>query len=341
MNHKNNTVIQTIRKGEVDLLNSINSFPSYEKAKATGECSSEILIECIHSSQTPYSPWIYFAYYKIGSWLMSGEANQHNSIYELVKDVKESVNKSASTTKDRSKFCAYGDPQIASLLLWQSVLKLFQDGGDFIDDLEAPTESLLEHWQQGITTAHTLIHRVDNELSNLMEQLQRLLILAQPGPLARAEGVSFGGATCFFFRGATVINASRSLSIVEIIEKLVHEYAHAELFVLGQDQPLCLNNDDERHQVLIRSDPRPMNGILHSLYVTGRVAELLNLLLADGLNDIPHRDSIITEANSMLEQQLSFGQSSLEQVQQHAELTQIGNTVVADSRRRLETAKNA
>jgi HEXXH motif-containing protein len=172
-----------------------------------------------------------------------------------------------------------------------------------------------------------------------MGHLQSLVILSQPGIESRQRGRSFGGATCFFFRGGTVLNVARSISVARMVELLVHEYGHAELFVLAQEQLLCLNSDDERHSVLIRSDPRPMNGIIHSLYVVGRVVDVLQQLLKDGLAAEAQRNEILADMRTILSQQLRFGHSSLNVVQQHAQLTPLGRSIVTTSSQRLARAE--
>lgn len=339
MDSQNTLILDSIQKGESDFLASIQSFAKFDPTYTRNNSAVKLLTECVQSLAKPYSPWTYLAYYNLGNWLISKDPKQEGPVSKLVSDAKDAAFKSTNTPQPDGNVCVFGDTKIASSSLWQAALRLFQEGGDFIADLDVPKQSLIEHWTQEVPRARSLIRRVDRELVNLMDQIQNLLIIAEPGPIARAIPESFGGATCFFFRGATVINASRQQSIVEIVEKLVHEYAHAELFVLGQDQPLCLNNDDEKHKVLIRNDPRPMNGIMHSLYVTGRVGELLDKLLSDGLNDIPQRETILTEARELLKQQIRFGKSSLAQVKKHAALTTIGNSVVTASERRLANAE--
>lgn len=341
MTNQNVFASEAILKGEADLKDSIESLSQFEEKIQPKESPTEALKSCILKSKSPFSPWIYLAYYRLGNWLISGNANQQNSILNLITEVDEAISNNNGTIKKTGEVCAYGDNAIASSGLWQSALSLFQEGGDFIEDLERPEDSLLLHWQQKVDIAHQLIRAVDPDLMHLMNQLQRLVILAKPGPKSVAINESFGGATCFFFRGASVINAARPQSTIEIMEKIVHEYAHAELFVLGQDQPLCLNTDDDRHKVLIRKDPRPMNGILHALYVTGRVAEVMNRLLSHDLGELADKKNLLIEANSMLNEQISLGHSSLEQVHKHAKLTTIGDIIVQASASRLANAQKA
>jgi hypothetical protein len=328
------SITDLIRSGELDLLKSLAHLEEYESSIATTSfselsCSAK-LRHCLESAALPYAPWTYLAYYKLGIWLIGGAQGQAPAISLFITDICNIIR-----TVKPTHPVAFGDPSLAPEHVWQSVLTLFQEGGDFLYDLQAPSQHSLDHWCTQISAVHGLVSRLDPDLSVLMAQLQNLIILSAPGPLSQQAGIAFGGATCFFFRGATLLNASRPISKVQMLELLVHEYAHAELFVLGQEQPLCLNSDEECYPVLIRSDPRPMNGIIHSLYVVGRVVEILKKLLKDGIDGEPDREVTLANAQDMLSRQLNFGRSSLRVVEQHADLTLLGQSVLVKSRKQL------
>jgi hypothetical protein len=323
-----------IRAGELDLLTSLARLEEHEfsitsSSSSALSCSTK-LRHHLADAALPYPSWAYLAYYKLGIWLIGGAHEQAPAMSLFITDICNIIRSDKPTSP-----VAFGDPSLASERVWQSVLNLFQEGGDFLYDLEAPSQHSLDHWCTQISAVHRLIARLDPDLSVLMAQLQNLIILSAPGPLSQQAGIAFGGATCFFFRGATLLNASRPISKVQMLELLVHEYAHAELFVLGQEQPLCLNSDEECYPVLIRSDPRPMNGIIHSLYVVGRVVEILKKLLKDGIDGEPDREVTLANAQDMLSRQLNFGRSSLRVVEQHADLTLLGQSVLVKSRKQL------
>lgn len=308
-----------VRRGEQDLLASLALLPGSQ---------SDRLKACLSRRCTPWPPWAYLGYYRLGSWLLNGCMQQADEIDELIDDVCRAIELSPIGLH----LLSFSDSGHVSPRLWCSFLDLFQEGGDFVDDLEPPLPHELEHWQGAISQARPLIAQADPDFAEMMLELQSLLVLTRPGLQARKLGQAFGGATCFFFRGASVINSTLLLSTLVTLNLLVHEYAHAELFVLGQEQPLCLNHDDERHSVLIRKDPRPMNGILHSLHVVSRVAAVLQRLL---------HDDPTAEAREQLHEQLRLGRSSLQVVERHAQLTPLGETIVAGARQRLVEAATA
>jgi hypothetical protein len=327
---------ENLRAGECDLLSSLQALeaaareqastqqvdrlPQHDATTAAGR-ASERLRACLLERPAPYPAWAYLGYYRLGAWMLNGTIPPA----ELVSDWAEAVVQAVQASAVGPELIAFGDRGSASPRLWQELLELFQEGGDFVPDLEPPPAELLLQWHQSAHSARALIRAADPELEALMAELQTLLVLAQPGQGARLQGRGFGGATCFFFRGGSLLNSSQPITPIAMVERLVHEFAHAELFVQGQDEPLCDNGDEERHSVLIRRDPRPMNGILHALHVVSRVADLLRAMPDP-------------EARRIRDEQLRFGASALQAVERHARLTPLGCGIVADARRRLDRA---
>lgn len=326
-----------IRQGELDLLASLDHLHASELELGGRGQATATLRQCLQNQPGPYPAWAYLGYYRLGTWMLGGGIDDPLGLAHWAADIGAAI---ARYPTQPSLVC-FGDPEQASTAIWDEALQLFQDGGDFVDDLEPTDLDHFNHWQQAVTNARAWVLAKDPQLHGLMHELQRLIIAARPGPQARKKNQSFGGATCFFLRGATIVNASWPITTAGMIELLVHEYAHAELFVLAQEYPLCLNRDDERHQVLIRSDPRPMNGILHSLYVVSRVAEILTRPPARENTAKPIERIGQEESDKILEKQLTFGASSLQVIEQHAQLTSLGAKIVAIARSRLTAASQA
>ena len=78
-----------------------------------------------------------------------------------------------------------------------------------------------------------------------------------------------------------------------------------------------------------------MNGILHSLHVTGRVCETLDALLADGTPERSDRLVLQDDLRRLRLQQEELGRSSLDAAQRFGRLTPLGQTVCAAAARRL------
>lgn len=175
----------------------------------------------------------------------------------------------------------------------------------------------------------------DPGLAARMDALLPVVILAQPGPAARLEARGFGGATTFFFRGGSLLHANPDHTLATLLEVLVHEYAHAELFALGQEQLLCLNPDQDRHTVRLRRDPRPMAGILHGLHVSSRVVRLCERLLAQGLPWRSDRTPLLADLEVQRDQARRNILSCLTALLNHGELTPLGRAITAAAAQRL------
>jgi HEXXH motif-containing protein len=91
------------------------------------------------------------------------------------------------------------------------------------------------------------------------------------------------GASSFQLWGALFLKLGRKASRVEIAEALAHEAAHALLFGFSLGQPLVENQPTELYPSPLRSDPRPMDGVVHATYVIARMHYTASRLLASGL----------------------------------------------------------
>lgn len=81
----------------------------------------------------------------------------------------------------------------------------------------------------------------------------------------------FDGASSYQLWGAVVLNSDNDKSVIEMLETLAHECSHCFLFGLTVDEPLVLNDENERYQSPLREDPRPMDGIYHATFVSARM----------------------------------------------------------------------
>jgi hypothetical protein len=91
------------------------------------------------------------------------------------------------------------------------------------------------------------------------------------------------GASSFQLWGALFLKLKPEASRVEITESLAHESAHALLFGFSMGRPLVENEPDELYPSPLRSDPRPMDGVVHATYVTARMHYTVAGLVASGL----------------------------------------------------------
>lgn len=311
------------------------------------EAKTDLPIQPLETRADFLTPWLRLGYNELGKLVLSKEhgkplppsrTGQDERLEVALALISHGLSETSlrQRTEDGPEIVGFGDPAAASKPMWSALLFMLQEGGDFVSDLTAPSDDQIRWFHQQILQARRLIARVDPTLDGLMNNLQRQLILAEPGPIAREAGQSFGGATAFFHRGASILNASRRPTAAAMVELLVHEYAHAELFALGQEEVLCLNSDDELHPVLIRSDPRPMHGILHSLHVVSRVVGVIEKILLQPMETFADGGESMGAFRNLLDSERAFGQSSLAAVRRHARLTPLGEAVVEAAAWRLE-----
>jgi hypothetical protein len=278
-------------------------------------------------------PLVWLVYYRLGQAILD-----HAPLPSPWGESLDRLDHLAGRCLAAGQVIAWGDSSLYNAAEWEAILKLLQEGGDFVADLTPPSAATQSALVEATATVLGLGRPLQAGLGPSIERLLQLTILAVPGPRAQAARQSFGGATAFFLRGASVIHASPVLTLPGLLERLVHEAAHAELFVLAQDSPLCHNPDDERYPVQIRPDPRPMNGILHSLHVTGRVCETLDALLASGFSGHPEPALLLEDCQQLREQQAELGRSSLAAARRHGRLTELGQAVCEAGARRLAAA---
>lgn len=310
-----------IEEGERRLIQSLSSIKDRASSKDLETLTSSLL-ELTCDRHGAISPWSFLGYYRLGTTLVINQKNYHQESIDIITNICHLIKQDTSSTK----LIAFGDNNIATNEVWSYFLKVLQDGGSFPEDLTHPDNKTFESIKATITDALQIIEKIDPELKVLMNHLQGLIIAGQPGLLASQKNQSFGGATCFFFRGGTIINTYKKISKARMIERLIHEYAHAELFTIAQKELICLNTDDELYPVLIRSDPRPMNGIIHSLYVVCRVADFQVKSIRKG-NHSQNNKEFFEETKHIITEQVSYGHSSLKAIRSHAHLTPLGNMV--------------
>lgn len=314
--------------GQADLIQSWRQLESHSQALRAAAIPARLT--ALNRENAPsFSPWHILSYHRIVRHLAAGGDPETLPITPgaLVDELDRAP--AAGTV------LAFADTEAVPPEPWQALLELFQAGGDFLPDLEPPSGSDIRRMRTAIAEVRELLRLVDGTLATLMDRLQPLLILAGPGPVSRGQGLNFGGATTFFFRGGSAINGVLPHTPATLLEVLVHEYAHAELFTLAQAQLLCRNSDDERHSVRIRRDARPMNGILHGLHVSSRVAGLCTRLLQHGLAGRSDRAGLLSGIEEQRHHARLNGLSCLEAAKKYGALTPLGREVMRAAAIRL------
>jgi hypothetical protein len=87
-----------------------------------------------------------------------------------------------------------------------------------------------------------------------------------------ADDFVIGGALQSFL-GGIFLCKKQATDGVKLGEEIVHEAAHARLFLMQLDRVLWTNPDQQRYTTVLRRDPRPFWGLYHQLFVLTRLTE--------------------------------------------------------------------
>ena len=171
------------------------------------------------------------------------------------------------------------------------------------------------HLQQ----AKQLVQLADPEMAGEIAVAGRQIVLAD----GTSGAESFGGAATFFLWGALLINPRFNADRLAMAESLAHESGHALLFALADAEALTQNLPQETYASPLRSDPRPMEGIVHATYVLARMNWLLRAIAVRCPLTQPEKTQI---ASMTRENARSFA-AGLEVVRANARFTPTGREI--------------
>ncbi|MFO1060661.1 MAG: HEXXH motif-containing putative peptide modification protein [Dongiaceae bacterium] len=143
------------------------------------------------------------------------------------------------------------------------------------------------------------------------------------------DAVQFDGVSSFLLWGGVVLNARSYDSPIAMVQALAHESGHNLLFGLSADGPLQDNDDADRFASPLRTDPRPMDGIVHAVYVTARMHQAVQRLLEAGI--LGPEDA--AEAAAAAQDNRRRFAAGIATVDRHARLTPLGTAVLDGARR--------
>jgi hypothetical protein len=97
-------------------------------------------------------------------------------------------------------------------------------------------------------------------------------------------GVIHCSRTSSNLQGAILISDANSY--LETAEAIVHEFSHSELFILMDAETVLLEEPNKLFYSPWRSDPRPLNGLFHALYVFSNLANFYLRAIHSDLTDV-------------------------------------------------------
>lgn len=171
-----------------------------------------------------------------------------------------------------------------------------------------------------------LLDRGVPELAGEIRAILREIVFVRSDAAAPEE--TFQGASVFLAWGAVLLNIDEQPDRVAFAESLAHETGHSLLSGLSRGTPLVENPPDERHASPLRSDPRPLEGIVHATYVLARMHYCLARLLESGLLAADERSAATT---ALAERRRAFA-TGLAVVDARARLTDLGRAAFEPAR---------
>lgn len=193
---------------------------------------------------------------------------------------------------------------------------------DILDDdttvplqLGPVTPQQLHEGAANVRRALELLAAADSEFAGEIEALGHEIVLAAPP----AGSPAFGGVTTFYLWGAMFINPTAP-SRFAMLEALAHEAAHLLVFGMTMGSAMVVNSGAERYPSPLRSDARPMDGIVHATYVLARLTYCAERLLRSHALTPAERE----EVTRSRETNLRLYQKGLRTVHEHARFTEVG-----------------
>jgi HEXXH motif-containing protein len=133
--------------------------------------------------------------------------------------------------------------------------------GDTGLEYESPNLADIIKWQSSLEDALSWIEKVDKQLVEEMVFGVKTIIPVISSDPNKHISVTFGNAP-----GLVALSWTSDSSI--LVEALIHEYHHHKLYAIMNVDPLIIGSaHDEIYYSPWRTDPRPLYGIFHGVYV--------------------------------------------------------------------------
>jgi HEXXH motif-containing protein len=264
----------------------------------------------------PVSPLIFGAYCELVLALESGELQDaHNLLQEISAAQNHDGGPAIVDLADPGKDRGSG-----------RYLRLTDTDQTFRFDINPPPEATSRQCRAEIGNAFVLMERGDPELAAEIRTLLREIVLAVGPDDPKAN--DFDGASSFMLWGAVVLNARNYSKTLDVVQALAHESGHNLLFGLSADGPLIENDDVARYRSPLRTDARPMDGIVHAVYVTARMHRAVAQLVASGVLSADELEA----AQAALTLHARNFAAGMETVDRDAQFTPVGRAVFDGAR---------
>lgn len=187
-----------------------------------------------------------------------------------------------------------------------------------------------------VADALSLIQASEANLGSEIAALVHEVVMVEPARSPETGELSmFDGASTLYLWGAVITRIGKK-SRVDLAQTLAHESGHLLLFGLTMGKPLVENPYDERYESPLRSDARPMEGLVHAAYVLARMHYTLRSLISGGQMTPEEED----EARRQLAHyDDSFG-AALPTIERHGRFTSDGATIFQSAMTYMSTKRS-
>jgi hypothetical protein len=256
------------------------------------------------------SPWVFCLYSKLVAELSKG-VDERSIVSDII---------TASSLPAGEAVVSFRDPTIPPSW-WDHFVVLLDTDSARTFSPQTAVSATFALCKREVEEGLSLLRIADARWYDEVRHLLRLVVVGS-APLDTED--LFNGTSTFFFWGGSLINAEARRSAVSIIDLLIHESSHLLLFGLSAEGPLLNNKGEERYSSPLRSDPRPIDGILHACFVSSRVHLAMNRLLDSGILTVKNEK----RAAERRAHNARSARIALEVLKKHARPTELGKNVL-------------
>lgn len=199
--------------------------------------------------------------------------------------------------------------------------KLLNEGTNGCLKVEAPAVEEFQHFLEQVESALVLLQTyAPSDYAQWRDAMRMIVAVRQ----CSDSEIRLAGGSSLFLPGVMVVNVQHCDTTANTLATLVHEAAHVRLNSLCSHEPLSLNAPDTLFASPLRSDGRPMEGVIHATFVCATIVDLFSRI-AESLDAKDLADDYLQIA---IDHKEPVGVHT-QQIAQEGVLTRGGNQVLA------------
>lgn len=204
------------------------------------------------------SPRVFGLYYEAASALIDEDIKRAFDQFNILLSQKNLLHELEVLT--------LSELDLKNMVLYQKLMNTDPEAPFYII---SPPEDVAQDYLVRFKNAHSRLKKTIPSLANEFESIvnQVVLVIGDKSKIS----YDFAGGSCYMLWGALFINGALHKNDIEMIHGIAHESAHSLLFGFTIDELLVTNPDEEKYSSPLRDDPRPMDGIYHSVFVLARM----------------------------------------------------------------------